>query len=127
VLSSKPKILIVDDDKAILHSLSKIFKSRGYFVTIAEKGGEAIKEIRVRHYDVALVDLALPDMEGDKLFPLIREVSPKTVKIMLTGRIEFEDSIEGADAFIPKPVPPDKLLKIIESKLIMNRKQEERV
>jgi len=124
VLSSKPKILIVDDDKAILQALSKIFQKKGYRVTTAEKGKEAIKEIAVHRYDVALVDLALPDMEGDKLFPLIQEASPKTVKIMLSGRIELEDNIEGADAFIPKPVAPDRLLNIIESKLTLKNRRK---
>jgi two-component system response regulator GlrR len=124
VISSKLKILIVDDDTTILHCLSKIFQRKGYCVTTAERGREAIEKIGALKYDVALVDLMLPDMEGDKLFPLINQVSPETVKIMLTGNIELEDSIEGVDAFILKPVPPEKLLNIIESKLSLKPKRK---
>ena len=117
MFSSKPTILIVDDDTAILRCLSRIFQKKGYDVTVAEEGRKAIEEIGVHRFDVALVDLALPDMEGAELFPLIDCASPKTLKIMLTGQIELEDTIEGADVFIRKPVAPDKLLSIINAKL----------
>ncbi len=116
-VSSKASILIVDDDVAILHVLRRIFQNKGYIVTVAEKGTEAIEKLSANKYDVALIDLALPDMEGDKLFPFINNISPETVKIMLTGNKELRDSIEGADVFIEKPVAPDKLLSIISSKL----------
>ena len=120
MFSSKPSILIVDDDTAILRSLTKIFQKKGYNVTVAKEGQKAIEEIGAHRYDVALVDLGLPDMEGDKLFPLINHASPNTLKIMLTGKIELEDTIEGADVFIGKPVAPDRLLSIINARL--NRK-----
>ncbi len=116
-VSSKASILIVDDDVAILHVFSRIFQNKGYIVTVAKKGTEAIEKINANKFDVALVDLGLPDMEGDKLFPFINSISPQTVKIMLTGKIELRDSIEGADVFIEKPVAPEKLLSIINSQL----------
>ena len=122
-VSSKRSILIVDDDISILHVLSRIFQSNGYTVTVAEKGGEAIEKISSNKFDVALVDLGLPDMEGDKLFSVIHRASPETVKIMLTGKIELQGSIEGADIFIEKPVTPDRLLSIIDSKLTAKSKR----
>ncbi len=121
MFSSKPTILIVDDDKAILHVFSKIFQRNGYIVTVAEKGKEAIEKIKTSRYDVALIDLGLPDMEGDKLCPLITDASPKTVKIILTGKTDLQNSIEGADVFIGKPVNPEKLLNIINTKLTAKR------
>ncbi len=122
-VSSKASILIVDDDVAILHVFSRIFQNKGYIVTVAKKGTEAIEKINANKFDVALVDLGLPDMEGDKLFPFINSISPQTVKIMLTGKIELRDSIEGADVFIEKPVAPEKLLSIINSKLTAKPKK----
>lgn len=101
---SKPKILIVDDDTAILRVFSKIFQKKGYSVTVAERGEEAIEKLGVSRFDVALVDLVLPDMEGDELFPLINNSSPKTVKIILTGKIDQQERVEGADVFVGKPV-----------------------
>ena len=83
---------------------------------MAEAGKDAI-EISKNHYDIALIDLCLPDMEGTDLFPLIHNSSPSTVKIMLTGKTLLQDSIEGADALVKKPVNPDKLLSIIDCNL----------
>lgn len=123
LISSKPTILIVDDDVAILHTFSKIFQRKGYCVTVAEKGREAIEKLGCNHYDVALVDLVLPDIEGTELFPLIKNASPKTLKIMITGKSWLENSIQGADVFVGKPVNPEKLLNIIDTKL-KNRDSE---
>lgn len=116
-ISSKPTIIIIDDDIAILRTFTRIFERKGYSVTVAEKGKEAIEKLSINCYDIALIDLGLPDMEGMELFPLIQKTSPKTLKIILTGKTYLQDSIEGADAFIGKPVNPDKLLSIIDTKL----------
>jgi two-component system, OmpR family, response regulator len=116
-ISGKPSILIVDDDKAILKVFTKIFQRRGYNVTVAEKGAEAVQKLSNNCYDVALIDLGLPDMEGTTLFPIIKNSSPQTLRIMLTGKTWLQDSIDGADAFVGKPVNPEQLLSLIETKL----------
>jgi DNA-binding NtrC family response regulator len=113
----KPSILIVDDDTAILHTFSRIFEKKGYIVTVAEEGKAAIEKLNSNHYDVALVDFCLPDMEGNNLFPFIKNSSPETLRIMLTGKIWSQNSFEGADAFVGKPINPEKLLSIIDTKL----------
>jgi two-component system, NtrC family, response regulator GlrR len=116
-ISGKPSILIVDDDKSILRVFTKIFQRKGYCVTVAEKGTEAAQKLSNNCYDVALIDLGLPDMEGKALFPLIKNSSPQTLRIMLTGKTWLQDSIEGADAFVGKPVNPEQLLSLIDAKL----------
>ena len=116
-IDSKPSILIIDDDAAILHVFNRIFQRRGYSVTVVERGKEAIEKISSNHYDIALIDLCLADMEGTELFPLIDDTSPNTLKIMLTGKTLAQNSIDGADALLEKPIFPDKLLSIIDSKL----------
>lgn len=116
-IHSKPSILIIDDDTAILRTFSRIFQSKGYCVSVAEKGKEAIEKLRSSSYDVALIDLRLPDMEGTELFPLIQSTSPRTLKIMLTGKMLLQDSIEGADVLLRKPIQPEQLLSIIDNKL----------
>jgi DNA-binding response OmpR family regulator len=102
---------------------TRIFERKGYYVTVAERGKEAIEQLSINHYDVVLIDLALPDMEGNKLFPLIKNESPKTLRIMLTGKTWLQGSIDGADVFVGKPVNPEKLLSIIDTKL-KNRDSE---
>ncbi len=116
-IAGKPSILIVDDDIAILHTFTKIFQRKGYSVTVAIKGKEAAEKLSISQYDVALIDLSLPDMEGNALFPLIKNSSPQTLRIMLTGKTWLQSSIRDADAFVGKPVNPEKLLSIIDTKL----------
>jgi len=116
-IAGKPSILIIDDDMSILRTLTKVFQRKGYFVAVAGKGKEAIEKISHNHYDVALIDFCLDDMEGTDLFPLIHSTSPHTVKIMLTGKFLWQTSIEGADALLTKPIQPDLLLSIIENEL----------
>jgi CheY-like chemotaxis protein len=120
---SQPSILIIDDDLAILRTFARIFQRKGYIVAVASKGAEAIEKLRGNHFDVALIDFCLPDMEGTMLFPLIQRQSPRTVKIMLTGKMLGQKNIKGADVLIGKPVQPDKLLSIIDCKL-NNRNME---
>ncbi len=117
LVPNKPSILIIDDDQAILHMFTRLFQRNGYAVTVAAKGSEAIEKLNDDHFDVALVDLRLPDMEGTELFPVITKKSPGTVKIMLTGDVYSSGNLEGADALLGKPVNPCKLLSIIDSKL----------
>jgi DNA-binding response OmpR family regulator len=116
-IASKPSILIIDDDTSILHTFTRIFQRNGYFVTVAERGKEAIEKLGTNNYDVALIDLRLSDMEGTELFPFIHNASPRTLKIILTGKALLQDSIVGADALLTKPIAPNKLLSIIDSKL----------
>ena len=116
-IGCKPSILIIDDDTAILNAFTKIFQRKGFCVEVAEKGQDAIEKISSNHFDVALIDLCLSDMEGTELFPLIHRTSPSTVKIMLTGKTFIQNIIEGADALLGKPIAIDELLSVIDSKL----------
>jgi DNA-binding NtrC family response regulator len=110
--SSKLSVLIIDDDIGILKSFKRIFQLKGFDVSVAQTGRQAIEQINASHFDVALIDLCLPDMEGTALFPLIKQ---DTLKIMISG--EALDDVNGADILIGKPIQPEKLLSIIDSKL----------
>jgi two-component system response regulator HydG len=114
---NKPSILIIDDDLGILNVFKRIFQRSGYSVTVAAKGTEAIEKLNGSHFDVALIDFCLPDMEGTELFPFIQHASPNAVKIMLTGKAIGVGCVEGVDALVGKPIQPDKLLSLIDSKL----------
>ncbi len=113
----KPAILIVDDDLAILRTFTRIFQRKGYSVTVAERGSQAIEKLSTCRFDVAVIDFGLPDMEGTALFPVIQKTSPKTVKIMLTGKTFLQECVVGVDVFVGKPVNPEKLLSIIDTKV----------
>ena len=122
----KKSILIVDDDKAILKSLKAILQLEGYSVDTAETGSEAIEKSKARFYNLALLDIKLPDMEGTELLTKMQRTIPRMMKIMVTGHANLENAVKalnlGADAYIVKPVNPQKLLKVVEEKL---KEQEE--
>ena len=118
---AKPRILIVEDDDNIRETLSRILEQEGYEVDAAKNGQEAIQKSKAKFFNLALLDIKLPDMEGTKLLTTINETLPKMIKIMLTGYPALENAVEalnqGADAYIIKPVKPEKLLALIKEKL----------
>ncbi len=81
-------ILIIDDDTVILRTLTKVFQRRGYFVEVGKRAKTPLKKSN-NHYDVALIDLRLPDMQGTELFLLIHATSSSAVKITPTGKDPF--------------------------------------
>jgi DNA-binding NtrC family response regulator len=124
----KANILIVDDQEGILETLSAILEEKGYRTDTAKTGREAIEKSKTNFYNVALLDIKLPDIEGTKLLTKIEETSPRMVKIMITGYASLENAMEalnlGADAYIMKPLDPENLLKVINEKLKAQKETE---
>ena len=73
-------VLVVDDDRAILRTFTRILYRAGFSTETAENGKEALAKIQTRNYGIALIDVILGDSNGLDLLPKIRETSPKTVK-----------------------------------------------
>jgi DNA-binding response OmpR family regulator len=114
-------ILVVDDDKSILRTFTRILQKNSYEIDAVETGKEAIEKADTRHYDLALVDIKLPDMDGTDLLAKMKKPLQNTIKIMITGFPSVESGVkaldEGADAYLVKPVKPEELLMLIEEKL----------
>lgn len=125
---NKPSVLIVEDDANIRVPLSTILQQKGYKTDTAKNGKEAIQKSKAKFYNLALLDIKLPDMEGTKLLTTMHENMPKMVKIMVTGYPSLENAVEalnyGADAYVIKPVKTEKLLALIEEKLEVQRQAE---
>jgi len=119
--TNKKSILLVDDDKSILRTFSRILEKSGYEIDTAETGKEATDKALSRQYDLALVDIRLPDMDGTDLLAKLKKPLQHTVKIMITGFPSLETGVkaldEGADAYLVKPVKPQELLGLLEEKL----------
>jgi DNA-binding response OmpR family regulator len=115
------RILVVDDDESLLGSLLAILQSEGYLVDTASTGQEAISKARTTSYDLMIVDVELPDMEGTDLLQRLPVRSPETIKIILTGHPNMDKVVtalfRGIDAYVLKPVSPQELLKIVSDKL----------
>lgn len=124
----KIKILIVDDDKDILKSLKDIMLSKGYQVDTAETAQNAIEKAKSQYFNLALLDIKLPDMEGTELLAKIHKEKPQMMKIMITGYPSLDNAVRalnlGADAYIMKPVNPENLLKVVEEKIKEQKEAE---
>jgi DNA-binding response OmpR family regulator len=126
---SKKKILVVDDDKSILRTFTRILEKSGYYIEVAETGKEAMEKAENRHFDLALVDIRLPDMDGTELLAKLKKQLQETVKIMITGFPSLETGVkaldEGADAYLVKPVKPQELLALLDEKIKSKSEQAE--
>jgi len=115
------RILAVDDDEALLNSLVPLLESEGYTVDTATTGQEAIAKTSEKRYDLMIVDMELPDMDGTNLLQRLPVDSSQTVKIILTAHLKMDKVVtalfRGADTYIMKPILPGELLKIVKDKI----------
>ena len=128
-MSKKEKILIVDDDVALQESLVTILENEGYFIETARTGEEAEAKVKSGYYNLALLDIRLPDMTGIELLSRINVLAPRTKKLVLTGYPDASSAIravnEKADAYLVKPFDPVELIALIEEHLNQQREELE--
>ena len=120
-------VLIIDDDPGIRKIISEVLEKEHYLVEAVEKGKDALKACKNESYDVALIDIQLPDMKGTALIAQLRKLQPKIVTIMITGTPSLENAVkavnERADAYMMKPLDMADLIKTIE-KLLKEKTSE---
>jgi CheY-like chemotaxis protein/predicted transcriptional regulator len=118
---TRPSVLLIDDDETIRKSLSRTLTREAFDVDTAPDGKQALAKSQLKHYDLALVDIRLPDMEGTKLLKLLREKTPEIKEIIITGYPSIENAVkaidEGADGYVMKPLNPSDLLSKIRQKM----------
>jgi PAS domain S-box-containing protein len=110
----KPKVLIVDDEKGLRIGAQRLLIGEGYEVTTAENGTDGIKLGTETEFDLAIIDLKMPDIDGLEVLQKIREKFPNTVCFIATAYASYETAVEstrlGAHSYIPKPFTPEELL-----------------
>ena len=110
----RPSILLVDDDEIIRKAVSNTLQEEGFSVDTAQDGAQALERSLLRSYNLALVDVRLPDMEGISLLRMLRKGNPEIKEIVITGYPSLENAVqainEGADAYIIKPFDPSDLV-----------------
>jgi DNA-binding response OmpR family regulator len=115
----KKTILIVDDDQSILRSLSRVLEKNGYATDTVETAMNALDKLKKSHYDLAIIDVILPDMKGTDLLAKAKNELQQTIKFIITGYPSAEAGAKardyGAEAFILKPVKMDELLAVIHT------------
>jgi two-component system, NtrC family, response regulator HydG len=112
-------ILIVDDDVNLCQNLLDILSKKGYLVSFATDSTSAIEKVRTNVYDVMLLDMKLPPLNGLETYLTIHRLCPKIVVVIITGFVpEMEEMIKmtknnGAYALLEKPIDIEKLLSIL--------------
>ena len=112
------KILLVDDEEEFLNTLTQRLEVRGLKVTGATRGQQAVELIDNQSFDIILLDLAMPGMDGFETLKKIKEKDPDAEIVMLSGKGSLLSGVEaiklGAEDFLVKPVDLNDLLKRIE-------------
>lgn len=128
-MSETVRILVVDDDVGLRRVLKTVLEEEGYIVDVAGSGEDAIKKSNIAYYNVAFIDIRLPDMMGTRLLTELRETTPRMIKIVITGFPSVENAIKAvnqrADAYILKPFNIEKILKIVKEHLEKQREDME--
>jgi DNA-binding NtrC family response regulator len=94
-MTDSPGVLVIDDDLAIRRVLSIALQDEGYVVDTAENGREAIRKSKSNFFNLALIDIRLPDMEGTRLLTKMKDTVPKMVKIIVTGYPGLQNAIDA--------------------------------
>jgi two-component system, NtrC family, response regulator HydG len=127
----KPRILIVDDELSVRTSLREWFLEDGFEVETAEDGLDAIRHLDDGPFDLMIVDLKMPGMDGISLQRRVREIDPAATIIILTAYASVETAVEalkmGAFDYVTKPVDPDELSHTVRRALERKELTEENV
>ena len=114
-------ILIVEDDESLSKLFSEFLSLKGYRVDTALNGAVACEKLQGHIYDLVLIDLKLPDMNGIELIKLVKENSPDTISVIISGHATIELTLDaitlGAFDFLLKPVQLAKLAIVVENGL----------
>jgi len=107
-------ILLVDDEKTMVKYLSRSLAKKGFNITVAYSGEEALEHFKGADFDVVLLDVLMPGMDGIETLRAIKKIRPQTEVIMLTGHASVEVGIDGMKAgafnYIMKPFDPQELV-----------------
>jgi two-component system nitrogen regulation response regulator NtrX len=122
-------ILIVDDEPAILNTLTRILEDEGYQVAVAKSGAEALKAIRAEPPDLVLLDIWMPEMDGLETLKRAREQAPNLLVMMMSGHGSIETAVKaiklGAYDYIEKPLSLENVTLRIRHALDQRRLREE--
>jgi DNA-binding NtrC family response regulator len=125
----KGRILIVDDELVVRDSLQKWFDSEGYDAGAVSSGREALFAVQQKQYDLALLDIKMPGMDGMELQKKLREVDSDLTVVIMTGYASVETAVEalkmGAYDYITKPIDPDELVHLVSNALGHKRYKRE--
>ncbi|MBI3122847.1 MAG: response regulator [Ignavibacteriales bacterium] len=114
----KDCILIVDDEKGLRIGTQRLLEDEGYEVETADCGEEGIRLGKSKEFDIAVIDLRMPDIDGLEVLKEIKNTFPNTICFIATAYASYETAIQstrlGAFSYIPKPFTPEELIYQVE-------------
>ena len=124
-LSILAKILVVDDEEVMRDSCKQILSRQGHHVELAEDGYQGLRLMEEESFDLVILDLKMPGIDGIEVLGKIKESGPETVVVVITGYATVESAVEamkrGAYDFLPKPFTPEEFRLIVERALEKKR------
>lgn len=130
-LKTKPRLLLVDDEEMYLEYLSRRLINRGYMVTTCLSGEEALEKAGTHTFDVIVLDMLLPGIDGIETLREIKRITPLAEVIMLTGHASLEAGLEGmrlgAFDYLRKPCDTADLVSTINHAYSKKSAQEQRI
>jgi DNA-binding NtrC family response regulator len=116
---TKPRILLVDDEERFRANLEKMLAAQGLPVSARGSGAEALEELRLQPYDVIVLDIRMPGMDGLAALKEIKRLAPEVEVIILSGHASLDAALEinrlGGYDYLMKPCPLEELLLKIEA------------
>jgi CheY-like chemotaxis protein len=117
------RLLIIDDDELLRNSLGLMLGARGFSCTLAPDALDAIEQAEAGQFDVALVDINMPGLDGFEVIKALARIEPRISVVAMSGR-QFDGDLDyaviatglGADAFLPKPFRPKQLIETLEAR-----------
>ena len=113
---SKANILLVDDDTSLLDSFKSILETAKFRVTAVNSAKQALQSASDEDFDLYMVDIALPDLNGDELVKELKKQKDCASVVLITGFVSFQDSIDALDLGIHdillKPIAPEELIRV---------------
>lgn len=114
------QVLLVDDEVSIQRAMAPLLRSRGYMVSLAGSGGEALDIFERERPDLVILDLGLPDMDGSEVCRKLRDRADTPI-LILSARGEEKDKVaaldQGADDYVTKPFGPEELMARVRAAL----------
>lgn len=121
--NAKVNILAVDDEPLIINFISRVLQKEGYMVDVADEAEKAVNLLKTKEYDVILLDIKMPEMDGIELYYYMKNISESLVNkvIFITGDVMSVDTHrfleKTGSVFIPKPFDADALREVVNGRL----------